>query len=376
MFLIPWIGSCQKTAMTEQPQDPSLSALVVKPSPFNAEVIVRSANNLSSPAAVSSLIRFAKANKITTLSVAVKQDEDDEYPSGTVFYNSQIAPRAFGNFDGFGDLLTKAHAAGLKVRAWIPQFHDQVAFRKDPSWAMKALINGEVVTYTGSPGVHDYFVNPLNPQVQDYERSIIQEVLRKYDVDSVMLDWLRFDNWNMDLSDTSRAAFKADYGYDPLGLIFNTDNGGRSEWQDWRTRQIGNYVAAVRADVQSLRPSATLGVYVLPQAADTDRDFAEVGQDAAMFKDSIDVIAPMCYYTDWGYSIDWVVSDCIQTTFNKVGANVKIIPTLDLRYSSSAYTQINRNIRTNFPQISQLGYFGYGTWTNSDFANVNTFRKY
>lgn len=84
---------------------------------FGAEAIVRSANNLSSPEAVTALVNSTQNHNIQTLSVAVKQDEDDEYPSGTVFYNSDIALRAFGSFDGLADLVNKAHAAGIQVRA-------------------------------------------------------------------------------------------------------------------------------------------------------------------------------------------------------------------------------------------------------------------
>lgn len=244
---------------------------------------------------------------------------------------------------------------------------------------MKAKVNGVVVDYTGSwrtdtdgnrVQVTDYFVNPLHPDVQDYERSIIREICAGYDIDGIVLDWIRFDDWNMDLSPISRNAFYAQYGFDPIGIDFTKDSDRRRQWQEFRTTKLADYLNAVRIDVKAIKPDLALGVYILPP------EFEECGQDTAKLADSIDFISPMCYFDDWGYPIEWVYNNVIRDTRAGTGANMAIIPALDSDYMASQYKLINSGIRTHFPDSAAIAYFAYGRWTSSMISRVNKARNY
>lgn len=341
------------------------------PAPFEAEVIVRSARNIQTHSAVLNLVARAQTNHVGTLVVAVKQDEDDEFPSGTVFYASAIAPQAYPGFDPLQDLLTEAHSRGLKVKAWVPQFHDQVACLKDSTWPMQALVGGVVSPYTGRPSGTAYFVNPCSPAVQAYEQSIIEEIVAHYAVDGLVLDWIRFDDWNMDMSAATRAAYQAATGgTDPLAINLSTDNADRRSWQAWRTDQIAAHVRAIRTRVNTLKPGLPLGIFILPP------EFIEVGQDAAKFASQIDFVCPMCYWADWGYSPAWVTSSVLKDTAAKVGSVVKILPTLGIKNTDAEYRLVNEAIRAQHPAITTLGYFGYLTWMPGDFQTVDARRKY
>lgn len=145
------------------------------------------------------------------------------------------------------------------MRAWIPQFHDRAAFDKNSEWQMRALVDGKVKPFTGSNGT-EYFVNPLHPGVQAYERSIIKEVAANYDVDGIVLDWLRFDDYNMDMGDYTRTQYKNQYGYDPITINFASDNAKREEWNDWRTTKLGEYVRDVKSDLDGITPGLFSGL--------------------------------------------------------------------------------------------------------------------
>ena len=54
------------------------------------------------------------------------------------------------------------------------------------------------------------FVNPANKEVQDFQLLRVEEVLKNYNVDGIILDRCRYDNFYADFSHTSRNAF-ADY---------------------------------------------------------------------------------------------------------------------------------------------------------------------
>ncbi|MGV2794466.1 hypothetical protein GNF78_14690, partial [Clostridium perfringens] len=69
--------------------------------PFETEVIVRTVNQFKNKADVLNFVAMSKRYGVDVISMNVKQDEDDEVPSGRVFYRSDIAPIAQGyeNFD-------------------------------------------------------------------------------------------------------------------------------------------------------------------------------------------------------------------------------------------------------------------------------------
>ena len=341
------------------------------PNPFTAEAVFRSAKNIQTHAAVLNLVANAQANHIDTLVVAAKQDEDDEMPSGTVFYASAIAPQATPGFDPLLDVITEAHKAGIKVKAWVPQFHDQVACLKDPAWPMQAIVGGVVSRYTGRPSGSAYFVNPCSPAVQAYEQSIIEEIVANYAIDGLVLDWIRFDDWNMDMSAGTRAAYLAANpgAVDPLNINLATDNADRRSWQAWRTDQIAAHVRAIRTRVNALKPGLSLGIFILPP------EFVEVGQDAAKFAAHIDFVCPMCYWVDWGFPPSWVASGVLKDTAAKVGPGVKILPTIGLLYSDADVRQVQGAIRAQYPSISTVDYFHYWTWTAANFQSADARRK-
>ena len=111
---------------------------------FKTEIIVRTVVNLRSRADVAALVAMAAQHGVSTINLATKQDEDDEIPSGSVFYASRIAPRAPGyeTFDALSETTREAHRRGLRVRAWMPQFRDQLAANFHPDWRMHALKGG------------------------------------------------------------------------------------------------------------------------------------------------------------------------------------------------------------------------------------------
>ncbi len=339
--------------------------------PFDTEVVVRTVNQFADEADVEAFVEAAERRGVDVISMNVKQDEDDEVPSGQVFYDSRIAPVAEGyaEFDALREVVGQAHAAGIKVHAWIPQFHDQEAFLQHEEWQMQSLVDGKRVPFTGSNG-SEYFVNPLHPDVQRYERSIIREVVENYAVDGVALDWIRFDDYNMDVSDHTIARYQAQFGYSPLAIDFEADSPRRRQWNEWRTDQIAAYVADVRRDLlQSSNPDVPLGLYALPP------EFGEVGQDVSKFKHSIDFVAPMAYFDDWGFEPDWVYgrdSGLLKQVQSKLaGSNAQIVPTLDPDWTDAEYAEIYAGLRQQVPNVRRLSFFAYGAWTEDELAAID-----
>lgn len=334
---------------------------------FKTEIIVRTVTNLRGPEDVSALVSLAARHGVSTINLAAKQDEDDEIPSGLVFYDSRIAPRApgFETFDALRDTIRAARRHGLRVRAWIPQFHDQMAVRAHPEWHMRYLNDGRIAPYAGRKR-REYFVNPSSSAVRDYQRAVIAEVARAYDVDGIVLDWVRFDDYGMDLSEETRARFRARAGFDPIEIDFATDNLRRSQWNAWREAEIASHVWRVRATLDAIKPGLELGVYILPP------EFAEVAQDAAQFSDGVTFLSPMAYFRDWGFPSTWIVERLLPQTVQKAGL-AKIIPVFDehLIMTNQASGEVLSTIRNSWPGIDTLAWFSYDRWTSAALQRID-----
>jgi uncharacterized lipoprotein YddW (UPF0748 family) len=332
---------------------------------FKTEIIVRTVTNLHDHDDVSALVELAAQHGVSTINLATKQDEDDEVVSGLVFYASRIAPRApgYGTFDALGETIRAAHLRGIKVRAWMPQFHDQVAAGAHPDWQMHALKEGRVLPYTGRDG-KEFFLNPLNSAARDYQRSLIEEIARDYDVDGIVIDWVRFDDYNMDLGDETRAKFKASAGFDPIDIDFSKDNPQRTQWNAWRSKQIADHVKRMRAALDAIKPRLELGAYILPP------EFDEVAQDAAQFSGALAFLSPMAYYKDWGFPPGWVVRKLLPETVDRAG-RAAIIPVFDESLTLAASRDVLPEIRRTWSGIGTLSWFMYGKWTSAALLRVN-----
>lgn len=329
--------------------------------PWAIELIVRTAENFHRPEDVARFVEQAARHHVAVIDLLVKQDEDGAVPSGRVYYPSALAPVANGyaQFDVLQTLLEAAHARGIRVRAWMPQFHDQMAATAHPAWAMQAKVDGAAQPYTGTRQT-EYFVNPLDAEVQAYELSLVREVLSRYPLDGLMLDWIRFDNFNMDVGPGTRQAYQAVTGVDPLTLDFTQPGPALDRWNAFRTERLAAYVAQVRAVLPAGRD---LGVYILPP------EFVEVGQDAAQFNTQVDLLGPMCYFRDWGYPVAWVWQSCLATTARKAGP-AAIVPAMDTGLSDAQYAQILDQLRSGFPTIRSIAWFHHGTWSEALMARI------
>lgn len=335
--------------------------------PYATEVIVRTAENFHSHDDIVHFVQAAASSNVTVVNLNVKNDEDGALiPSGYVFYDSKIAPTATGyhGFDVLQEVIVEAHKRHIQVRAWIPQFHDKAAVEKNGVWQMRSLVNGDVMPFKGVGRV-EYFVNPLHPDVQAYQRSIIREIVTRYDIDGIVLDWLRFDDFNMDMSDLTRSAYRQRFGIDPIAIDLKTDNDERKQWGEWRTDQLGNYVKAVRDDIKQIKPGLSLGVYILPP------EFSEVGQDVAKFKDYLDFVSPMAYFRDWGFKPGWVYDDKgIMTQTRHKARDTAIIPAFDVHWTDEQYREIYRGMRDQHPSVDRLAFFMYGKWDDDVMGKV------
>ena len=119
-------------------------------------------------------------------------------------------------------------------------------------------------------------VNPNNPEVQQYEISLAQEVIRNYNVDGIIYDdRFRYGGLNADFSELTRGKFEEYVGKKltwpddvfKFPLSHALTRGIRpgpsyDAWLAWRAQVLHDYLASVRHAIKVVRPTAQLGIYV------------------------------------------------------------------------------------------------------------------
>lgn len=289
---------------------------------------------LTSPESIRQMVAAAEAGGFNTLLVQVRG-------RGDAYYNGTIEPRAAElagkpSFDPLATVIADAHAAGLRVHAWVavnlvsssvslPASRDHVIYRA-PEWLMvprelaaemkkidlrSPAYIGRLARWTRAHTsiVEGLYTSPLHPAAQDHTAAVIGEIAAKYPVDGIHLDYVRFPNEDFDYSAAAMDQFKsaivpdlteperreaaAREALDPAAY----PNLFPERWNDFRRSRLTSLVIKIRTAVKTARPGVVVSAAVVP---DAQQAFANRLQDWRGWIDQslLDVICPMAYTTE------------------------------------------------------------------------------
>jgi uncharacterized lipoprotein YddW (UPF0748 family) len=191
--------------------------------------------------------------------------------NATAYYDSPYEPWAEAydfqspGFDPLAVAIDEARARGVDLHAWV---NVMPAWRgEDPPSDPTQLYNARPEwfwydQYGNRQKLSSFYVslNPCLPEVREYLVAVFRDVVTRYDVDGLHLDYIRFPNeppatprdTDIDYPRDARtvALFKADTG--------KTPDGDPEAWDDWRAAQLTELVAMIRAAVTEADPDAAL----------------------------------------------------------------------------------------------------------------------
>lgn len=243
--------------------------------------------DITSATNIDNLITTCKNSNINTIFFQARGE-------GYALYNSTIDPKypsVATGFDPLSYVIEKAHQNGLEVHAWINFYNSGLSGVTYPSNHVLTLHpEWRAVDKYGSSGTGDIYLCPGNLGVQNYLYNISIEIVKKYDVDGIHYDYVRYQNSSFCYCDVCKERFKAEYGYYP------PTTGSDENWNNWRKAQITAMVDKIYLDAKTLKPylgvgAAVWGVYAYG---------LDYFQDSHLWlsKGILDYIAPMTYYTD------------------------------------------------------------------------------
>jgi uncharacterized lipoprotein YddW (UPF0748 family) len=234
-------------------------------------------NTLVNAADIPKLVERAKAMKVKGLLVQVVGRGDGWYRSDLLPYPEPI--RTPGR-DPLGELMPLAHAAGLEVHAWmncclvwsgekLPRDPKHV-INAHPEWVAR-MQDGRSMTRL-SPRertammVEGVFLTPAHPGVRHFLAQVAKEIVSRYPVDGLHLDYIRQPSVRIGFDPTSRARFAMEHGADPLyfdRLPASERAGMDSAWAAFQLDQVTAIVREVRDSVNAVRPGVELTAAVL-----------------------------------------------------------------------------------------------------------------
>lgn len=211
--------------------------------------------------------------------------------TGEVLYNSKIAPKMkewsgferFEDFDYLNVFIEEAHKRNLKVHASLNvfvgghNFFDRgIVYREYPNWQSINYTDSGFVPITKLKHKYSAMLNPSNDSVQNYQLSIISEVISFYpNLDGIILDRVRYDGIEADFSLLSKSQFENYLGEkierfpddiykwekNDVGEKFKKEGKFYKKWLQWRASVIYNFFEKARRKVKQLNPSIIFGDY-------------------------------------------------------------------------------------------------------------------
>lgn len=184
------------------------------------------------------------------------------FPSKTMAsYNFIMQNEKFAGFDPLKIWVQEAHKRKIKVNIWFetfyvgnesPQLNSQSILAVKPEWANKTKKDYDKKEPTPSLSEHNgYFLDPANPEVQNFLEYLIKEIITTYSPDGINLDYIRYpqslaakypgyDLSNWGYTEFARNDFKLKYCKDPLEILPND-----KLWQDWDNYRQNNITSFV-----------------------------------------------------------------------------------------------------------------------------------
>lgn len=240
------------------------------------------------------------------------------FPSET--YRAYGLPAQNPKFAGV-DLLkiwvSEAHARGMQVHPWFQTFYAGTnaylppgpILAKYPEWtnvqysSLDLSKRAQVKLTSSTLELGGYFLDPANPEVQNFLTQLAEEIVTRYEVDGLQLDYIRYPasfpsdrfsyhktTWGY--TPIARAEFQAQYGIDPIDLDPRKDTVLWQDWGNYKAANVNRFVQRVSARLHQLRPNLKVSAAIFPEQ---EAALAQKHQDWRLWANSgwVDFLAPM-----------------------------------------------------------------------------------
>jgi uncharacterized lipoprotein YddW (UPF0748 family) len=266
-------------------------------------------------------------------------------------YPSQVAPQQnplIRGWDPLAAAVKLAHARGMELHAWVWVFaagnqrHNEIinvnpnypgpVLAANPDWANYDNRGNMIPVNQNKP-----FFDPANPQLRQYLLKLYEEIVTRYQVDGVQLDYIRYPFQDpaagriYGYGKAAREQFQQLAGVDPV----NISPSDRDLWQKWtafRTEQVDSFVAQVSQQLRQKRPNLIMSVAVFPLPEIERIQKIQQHWEVWARRGDVDLIVPMTYALDTPrfqrLAQPWIASTKLGSTLLVPGIRLLSLPTV------------------------------------------------
>ncbi|WP_442941667.1 family 10 glycosylhydrolase [Nostoc sp.] len=298
--------------------------------------------------------------------------------AGYTIYPSQVAKEQNPLIRGWNPLeeaVKLAHERDMELHAWVWTFaagnqrHNEIlnlnsnypgpVLAAHPDWANYDNLGNMIPVGQTKP-----FFDPANPEVRQYLLKLYEEIVTKYNVDGLQLDYIRYPFQDPSAGRTygygkaARAQFQKLTGVDPV----NISPSQADLWQKWttfRTEQVDSFVAQVSQQLRQKQPNLILSVAVFPLPEIERIQKIQQNWETWARRGDVDLIVPMTYALDTSrfqrLAQPWIASKQLGATLLVPGIRLLSLPTI------GAFDQLQL--------VRDLPVSGYALFAAENFSN-------
>ena len=296
-----------------------------------------------SPEKIATIMARAKQANFNVVYFQVRGAADAMYRSSIEPCAVSLCGRLGGTptWDPLATAVAEAHARGIQLHAWLNALtawgsgssttcgllveslpgNPRHLLLDRPQWKVK----NQAGTFHPCPNGEEYvYFSPGNKGVRTRLARVSADIVRRYAVDGIHLDRIRYPGTAWSYDSASVRLFGKDPATDPTG------------WNNFRRSLVDSTVKAVRDSINRVRPSTVLsaavwGIYTDKWGWNSSQGFHDYFQHTYPWvRDGyMDVQVPMTYYnihgTYCGYA-DWacLLDDHLQRTQTWAGKHLYI----------------------------------------------------
>jgi len=271
--------------------------------------------------------------------------------AGYTIYPSQVAKEQnplISGWDPLADAVKLAHERDMELHAWVWTFaagnqrHNEIlnlnldypgpVLAAHPDWANYDNLGNMIPVGQSKP-----FFDPANPEVRQYLLKLYEEIVTRYNVDGLQLDYIRYPFQDPSAGRTygygkaARAQFQQLTGVDPVNISPSQPD----LWQKWttfRTEQVDSFVAQLSRQLRQKQPNLILSVAVFPLPELERIQKIQQNWETWARQGDVDLIVPMTYALDTSrfqrLAQPWIASKQLGATLLVPGIRLLSLPTI------------------------------------------------
>ncbi|MBQ4074059.1 MAG: family 10 glycosylhydrolase [Clostridia bacterium] len=236
---------------------------------------------------------------------------------GTTAFHSPLTTPSVKERDLLQEALDAAHKRGIRIHAWFTSASDSIYQAAHPQRGL----------YHFEKGLGREIVSIANEDYLHYMEDVVADMVKRYDVDGVHLDYIRYNHliygWSQeDLAHYAAQGVNTDHVVELMKCTFTGDqpdaecifNAYRAGDQDVirladaRRQNVFKFASGLTGAARAVRGDICLSAALMPEGAYDDLAFSALhyGQNYVDASRLYDYALPMAYSKAYGKGPEWM----------------------------------------------------------------------